>query len=195
MSEDLRFRNLLLTGFVILLPIGLYYRLRSRTDEKLDRMREGVVIMIMLRLFGLAAMGSFVAYLIDPAWMTWSAVRLPTCLRWAGIGLALLAGGLLLWTFHSLGRNLTDTVVTRRNHNLVVKGPYRWVRHPLYVAALLAFLGNSLASANLFLFASGLMVVLLLVIRTRTEEKNLILRFGDAYLDYMKRTGRFFPRV
>ena len=42
------------------------------------------------------------------------------------------ACGLLVWTFRCLGKNLTDTVVTRQEHTLVMQGPYRWVRHPFY---------------------------------------------------------------
>ena len=55
---------------------------------------------------------------------------------------------LLFWTFHSLGKNLTDTVVTRREHTLVTHGPYRWVRHPFYDVVLLWGLSMSLLTAN-----------------------------------------------
>ncbi len=43
-------------------------------------------------------------------------------------------------TLRSLGKNLTDTVVTRRAHTLVTSAPYRWVRHPFYDALALAVL-------------------------------------------------------
>jgi protein-S-isoprenylcysteine O-methyltransferase Ste14 len=99
------------------------------------------------------------------------------------------------WTFRTLGKNLTETVVTRKEHTLVTTGPYRWIRHPFCVAAALAFLGNSLAAANWFLFVTGGVAVLLLVIRSRKEEENLIARFGDDYRNYMQRTGRFVPHV
>jgi protein-S-isoprenylcysteine O-methyltransferase Ste14 len=140
-------------------------------------------------------MAGWVTYLVNPVRMAWAAVPLPAWLRWTGVGLALCAGLLIIWTFRNLGRNLTDTVVTRKAHTLVTTGPYRWVRHPFYSAAALAFLGNSLATANAFLFVTGGAAVLLLVIRTRKEEANLLARFGDDYRNYMQRAGRFVPRL
>jgi len=193
MTDDHPFRLILLIGFLIYLPMGVRYRLKSRTGEKLDRRQEGLFTLVTLRVCGVAAMLAFVAWLINPVWMAWASVPLPAGLRWAGLGLGLVSGLLILWTFHSLGRNLTDTVVTRREHSLVTSGPYRWVRHPLYTAAALAFLGNSLATANAFLFATGFVAIALLILRTSKEEANLIARFGDAYRDYMRRTGRFLP--
>ena len=105
------------------------------------------------------------------------------------------ACGLLVWTFRCLGKNLTDTVVTRQKHTLVIHGPYRWVRHPLYDAAALLMVAVSLIAANWFLLLTGGLAFVLLIIRTRTEEEKLLARFGDAYRAYMKRAGRFLPRI
>ena len=195
MSDDQLFRLILLAGFVIFMPIGIYHRLKARTGEKLDRRQEGMFILVALRLAGLAGTAGLIAYLIDPAYMAWAAVPLPVWLRWTGVGLALIAGSLLVWMFRTLGRNLTDTLVTRKQHTLVTTGPYRWVRHPMYASAALAIVGNSLVAANWYLFVVGCLALLLLVIRTRKEEQNLIAKFGDDYRNYMQRTGRFVPRL
>ncbi len=80
-------------------------------------------------------------------------------------------------------------------HTLVTTGPYQWVRHPFYVAFGLAVTADSLVTANWFLALAGAVTIGLIVIRTTTEERYLIERCGDAYRDYMKRTGRFFPRI
>jgi len=102
---------------------------------------------------------------------------------------------LLTWTFRSLGPNLTDTVVTRQHHTLVTSGPYRYVRHPFYVASAMAIVANALAAANWFIALTGGLTMALLVIRTATEEDHLLRRFGDEYAAYMTRTGRFVPRT
>ena len=195
MSDDQLFRWILLAGFVLFMPIGIYHRLKARTGEKLDRWQEGLFILITLRLVGVAGIAGLIAYLINPACMAWAAVLLPVWLRWTGVGLALIAGMLSVWMFRTLGRNLTDTIVTRKQHTLVTTGPYRWVRHPFYSSAALVVLGNSLVAANGFFFAAGCLMFVLLVIRTRKEEQNLIARFGDDYRNYMQRTGRFVPRL
>jgi protein-S-isoprenylcysteine O-methyltransferase Ste14 len=91
--------------------------------------------------------------------------------------------------------NLTDTVVTRENHTLVRTGPYRFVRHPFYLAFAIALVGGSLVTVNWFIFLSGCVPLAFLVARTRIEEEKLVERFGDEYRDYMAKTGRFWPRM
>ena len=196
MNHDQMFRVVLVVAFLAILPIGLYFRLRSQaTHERLDRRQEGLFILATLRPLGASFWLGLIAWMIDPGWLPWSAVSLPIQLRWTGVGMIVVATGLLVWTFRSLGRNLTDTVVTRQQHTLVVNGPYRWIRHPLYDSAALLMLASSLIAANWFFFAIGIAVFCLLVIRTRTEEEHLLARFGSSYRTYMDRTGRFLPRI
>ena len=194
MTPDDRFRCLLLLGLLVLMCIGLYHRLKARTGEKLDRWQEGVFILITLRLVALAGVIALAAYLLNPANLSFSAVPLPDWVRWGGVGLGGMTLCLLLWTLRTLGKNLTDTVVTRQHHFLVTTGPYRWVRHPFYVCAALVAVAVALVSANAFFLVIGGFVVLLLAVRSRVEEANLLSRFGEDYRKYMDRTGRFFPR-
>lgn len=193
-AED-RFRYLLLLGFVVLMSIGVLHRFRARTGEPLDRSQEGWFVFIALRFSALIGFAGVAAYLIQPASMRFSAVPLPFWLRWVGVALGVLTVLLLFWTLRTLGKNLTDTVVTRKQHTLVTSGPYRWVRHPFYVCAALITVVTSLVSANVFVLVPGGVILLLLALRTRVEERNLLSRFGEAYRTYMKRTGRFFPRL
>ena len=69
------------------------------------------------------------------------------------------------------------------------------MRHPFYDAVALSMLANGLSAANWFLLLTGGLVVVLLVLRTRTEEEKLLLRFGDSYRAYVERTGRFLPKI
>src|SRR5262245_3053692 len=180
--------------FVMILPVGIYHRFKSgATREKLDRRQEGRFMLATLRPLGAVLWLGVFAWMIEPTWMAWSSMPLPVWVRWAGIGLMAAGCGLAVWTFHCLGSNLTDTVVTRRKHTLVVRGPYRWVRHPFYDSATLITISISLVAANWFLFITGILLCSLLVIRTRKEEENLVARFGDDYRAYMKQTGRFLP--
>ena len=195
MNSDDPFRLALIIGAAVVLPIAATYRIRAhRGGEKLDRRQEGLFILLTLRPAALVAAAGLVAYMVDPRSMDWSSLPLPHWVRWCGVGLAVAGGALLIWTFHTLGPNLTDTVVTRRAHTLVTGGPYRWVRHPLYTSTLLTVVGNSLTAANWFLLAAGALVFTIMVIRTSREEKFLLDRFGDSYREYMARTGRFLPR-
>jgi protein-S-isoprenylcysteine O-methyltransferase Ste14 len=195
MTADEIFRFVLLAVILVVLPIGLYHRIRSQaTREPLDRRQEGVFILATLRPAGLAFFAGLIAYLVSPASMAWASMPLPVAVRWLGVGIGATAAILLTWTFRRLGKNITDTVVTRRDHTLVLHGPYRWVRHPFYGSVTLFLLALSLIAANWFLLLTGAVVVTLLVIRTRREEDHLVRRFGDDYRRYMNRTGRFLPR-
>ena len=194
MNHDQTFALVLRVGWLTLLPIMAFHRIRSQmTGEKLDRRQEGALILLTLRPAGIAHMVGVITYMVDPSRMAWSTMPLPLWLRWAGVAVGAASGCLLVWTLVNLGKNLTDTVVTRKAHTLVTVGPYRWVRHPFYDAVGLAVLANSLVAANWFLLATGTLLMTMMVIRTRREEAHLLARFGDAYRSYMNRTGRFFP--
>ncbi len=196
MPGEQTFRLALLFAWLALLPVPVYFRIRSQsTGESLDRRQEGWPILIGLRLAGLTTLVSLIAYLVRPSAMAWSSLPLPAALRWTGLGVLVTGGGLLAWTLTNLGKNLTDTVVTRKEHTLVTSGPYRWVRHPFYDCVLLLIAGSALVAANWFTAAAGAVLFMMMTIRCRIEEAKLIATFGNDYREYMAGTDRFLPRL
>ncbi len=193
--DDRVFRWVMVAGVVAVIAVTAPHRVRAGTKEKLDRRKEGAFMLATLRPAGGALWLSIFAYMINPAWMAWSSMPLPLWLRWSGAVFSVLSVALLLWTLPALGRNLTDTVVTRKEHTLVTRGPYRWIRHPFYVAMALVTIGSALIAANWFMLAAGAVVFALLALRSRVEEEQLAARFGDVYREYQKRTGRFLPKL
>lgn len=182
---------LLVGGF----SISAFWRRRAaRAGERVSRRHEGLIA-IPLRLAGLAILGGLVVYLINPRWMAWSQIDLPASVRMLGAFFVALAILGCVWVFRHLGLNITDTVATRRKHTLVTTGPYRWVRHPLYLGGAVGFFGHSLLTASWFIAAAALAALGLLVLRTRIEEEKLIERFGDEYRRYADRTGQYLPRL
>ena len=195
MNPDEPFRTIAVAGAFLLFPFMLYHRIRAHVPgERIDRSQEGRLILFTLRPVAFAFMAGLIAFMIAPATMRWAALPLPAWARWTGVGLAVSAGLMLVWAVPALGRNLTDTVVTRRAATLVTTGPYRYVRHPFYWAVGLALFGNALTASSWFLLITGSIVLGLLILRTPTEEAKLIEKFGEDYRSYMQRTGRFFPR-
>jgi protein-S-isoprenylcysteine O-methyltransferase Ste14 len=196
MNEEDTLRWWLLAGLLAVFPIMAYHRIKAhRSGEPLDRRQEGLFILATLRPIGLVFFVSVGMYLVNPARMAWSAVALPAWVRWSGVGMIAAAAALLFWTLHSLGTNLTDTVVTRKAHTLVVNGPYRWVRHPFYDTVALLLIAVSLVAANWFMLTTGAIVFTLLAVRALREEQRLVARFGDDYRGYMARTNRFLPTL
>jgi protein-S-isoprenylcysteine O-methyltransferase Ste14 len=195
MGDDNVFRIGMLAICLAFMPIGLYYRIWSYTGEKIDRWQEGVFILFGLRLTALVVVAAGIAWMTNPQWMAWASLPLPSWLRWIAVAVAVSGGCLWVWAVHSLGKNLTDTVVTRQDHTLVTDGPYRWIRHPFYTACAIGLVGGSVVMANWFFpLAAAIVWIAFLVPRTRIEEANLAARFGDQYREYMRQTGRYLPR-
>jgi protein-S-isoprenylcysteine O-methyltransferase Ste14 len=194
MNDNL-FRILAAIIFVIGVAISIYHR--HKADQEGGRVslkEEGPLIMIALRVSGLGMWAGLFAWILNPAWMAWSRIDLPEWARWLGVGLGVLFDGLTWWVFATLKNNVTPTVVTRANAQLVTNGPYRWVRHPLYVIGMIGFAGFALLAENWFILLISALGFLALVVRADREEARLIEKFGDAYRQYMRLTGRFFPK-
>ncbi len=196
MENELTFRIITIVLFILVAATGIYHRVRAaRSGEKISRREEGIPIMILLRLFGFSAWIGLLIYMVNPRWMAWSTLSIPSWLPWVGAGLGIIALPLMYWMFSSLGKNVTDTVAIRKEHSLVTHGPYRWVRHPMYSFSFLLFFGFGLLTANWFIGVTAILALALIVVRTPIEEAKLIEEFGDEYREYMKGTGRFLPRL
>jgi protein-S-isoprenylcysteine O-methyltransferase Ste14 len=196
MDMDQQFRVAVLIVIVLATAIAVYHRIRAAGGSPpVSRKREGLLIGVTLRLGGIVLWLATVAYLVAPSLAQPASIPIPIAVRWLGVAISAFGLVLMQWTLASLGRNLTDTVETRQDATLVTHGPYCWVRHPYYVAAALLILATTLMSTNLIIGLSGLIVLVLLAIRTPQEEQMLVQRFGSAYEDYQAKTGRFLPKL
>ena len=179
------------------MSISIYFRRKADRDtgEKLSRKADGNAMMTAIRIGGLVLWLSPFVYLINPAWMAWSKVGLPDSVRWLGVGIGVLCVFGIYWLFSSIGSGITPTSATRKEHKLVTNGIYRYIRHPLYTFGSSMFVAFGMMADNWFIAALGILTFILMAIRTPKEEANLIEKFGDEYRDYMKRTGRFLPKL
>ncbi len=110
------------------------------------------------------------------------------------VGLVLTGTGyfLFIWSVIARGKYAVSWAMTE-NHRLVTWGPYRYVRHPSYLGYFLMFLGLfSLWPHLLTLFP---LITIPGYVRVALQEERLLLRrFGDQFLEYQRRTGRFIPK-
>src|SRR5574340_1024621 len=172
--------------FFSALAMSTYFRRKANVDsgETVSRKDEGKPIFLILRLGGLTLWLMILAYVIDPAWMSWSKAGLPLSQRLLGIAIGSLCFFLLFWIFRSIGSGITDTVSTRTEHKLVKSGPYRFIRHPLYSFGTGLFLSFALMADNWFLAVIALFALIVLSIRLPNEEAHLVEKFGDEYREY-----------
>lgn len=197
MDIDQTFRLMMVAIFVISASISKYHRRKAKlSGEAISRRDEGGVAMLLRAAVALPLMLSFLAYMINPSWMAWSELVLPVWARWVGVGLGIACLPLLWTLFQSIGSNISETVLTKKNHRLVMTGPFRWIRHPLYTVAMLLFFSYGLMASNWWMMmftALGLVLIEVLVIPK--EEVELIAKFGDEYRDYQERVGKLLPRL
>ena len=109
-------------------------------------------------------------------------------------GIVLTGGGyfLFIWSVVARGKYAVSWAMSE-NHRLVTWGPYRYVRHPSYLGYFLMFFGLFLIWLNLVAIVP-LVAVPGYVRITVAEEELLIRRFGEEYIRYQEKTGRFFPK-
>lgn len=114
-------------------------------------------------------------------------------------GMFLYAGGgsLLYWSAKHLGKFDTGKVAVAQDHVLIESGPYGRIRHPGYTATFLLALAVYFILLNVLLIVNLVLAAGYFLYRARLEEKLLSSQdsFGDQYLSYMNRTGRFFPKL
>jgi len=117
---------------------------------------------------------------------------------WAGLACMALGSLLGLWAWLSLGltrlRIMPEPGATAE---LITKGPYGWVRHPMYVGVLLVMFGCVLLDPN-WLTVNWLSVLLWLALllvldRKASREERFLEQAFPNYASYRQRTGRFIP--
>ncbi len=196
MNENI-FRVLAAITLFTAVGISSYFRRKAdrESGEKVSRKVDGSAMMTIIKVGGLILWLSPLVYLINPAWMAWSKIGLPEWVRWLGVGIGVLCTTGIYWLFSSIGSGITPTSATRKEHKLVTSGPYRWVRHPLYTVGSSMFISFGTMADNWFIIVLGILAFIGMAIRTPKEEANLVAKFGDEYREYMKHTGRFFPKL
>ena len=196
MTNQLGFRVILSTLYILVVLVRSFYMRRgSESDQRISRTREERLKLPLLASFSLLGTIAGVVYVFAPQRTKWATLPVPVWSRWVGVGLGAASLPLFAWTHHALGRNWALALVTKEGHALVSKGPYRWVRHPMYTAIFLQSIASFLLSANWVIGISGLGTSILCVARVGEEEALMIEEFGDQYRAYIERTGRFLPSV
>lgn len=189
------FRSIALFVFLAAISISATLRRRARqASGAIPRSQEPPGLIAGRLGVALPLFGGVLAYLLNPGWMAWGAFGLPPWLRWAGAALGLLAVPSVYWVLSNLAENVSETVLTKRQHRLVTTGPYRWVRHPLYTVGIALFVSIGLMAANWFilLWAAVALIAIRVAVIPR-EEAHLVQTFGDDYRRYRRRTGAMWP--
>jgi protein-S-isoprenylcysteine O-methyltransferase Ste14 len=141
----------------------------------------------------------YILYFVAPWIDLWSyvsplVVDLPVWMSWVGVfGVWFLDA----WNAATLSYNMNFTACTKAmksKYVLATGGPYRLVRHPVYLSESLGTIFALLAT-GIWVNVFGVISWLALNSQAKSEEVLLEKRFGKVYTEYKARTGRFFPRI
>ena len=114
---------------------------------------------------------------------------------WVAAVLCVIGLAFAFWARVTLGRNWSGVVTLKEGHELVERGPYRFVRHPIYTGILTMFFATALALGHLAGFAATLLVFASFWIKLRDEEQLMLQQFPERYAIYQQRVKRVIPFV
>jgi len=112
-----------------------------------------------------------------------------------GLVLALAGVAFAIWARFSLGGNWSATVTIKAGHTLVRRGPYAWVRHPIYSGLLAALLGTALVYNQVRCLVAVALVMVMLASKIGMEEKFMTEQFGPQYQEYKRQVKALIPFV
>ncbi len=199
---DLVYRLLFVSIFIIFWLIRLYYVKKTRDpdaprsrEERRAAMKQEGWTGILLVILTYAEIVVVVLFLWAPSWMAWADLVFPFWIHLTGAILLICSIPYMVWVHRTLGQHYSYALETKTEQKLITSGPYSRVRHPLYSAHNLFNLGMVFLTAYSPLILFAIIGVPFTYARMKSEEKMMIEKFGGEYEEYLKRTGRIFPKL
>ncbi|HEY4742475.1 MAG TPA: isoprenylcysteine carboxylmethyltransferase family protein [Candidatus Acidoferrales bacterium] len=126
--------------------------------------------------------------------LAWRFVPDTVAVRTIGVIITAVGVSLTVWARICLGRNWSDKVVIKEDHELIRTGPYAFIRHPIYSGVLLGVAGTALAIGEWRGVVAFVLLFTTYAIKARKEERVLAGAFGMAFEEHARRTGFLLPR-
>jgi len=173
----------------IRVPISRKQRKEPKSNRSVTTQEKVLLGLLFLAMFFVP-----IFYVATP-WLDFANYSLPT---WAGwLGVIILAGALaVFWRAHAdLGLNWSPTLEIREKHELITRGIYGVIRHPMYASQWLWVIAQPLLLQNWIAGWLNLLVFILFYsLRVRAEEQLMLEQFGDQYRSYMQKVGAVLPK-
>jgi protein-S-isoprenylcysteine O-methyltransferase len=110
-----------------------------------------------------------------------------------GLFIAVAGFGFAFWARLTLGRNWSSTVTVKEDHQLIRRGPYRIVRHPIYAGLILASLGTAIGYGRVQCLIGLLLIFFAFQMKWKTEERFMQEQFGGEYQKYRREVSAIVP--
>jgi protein-S-isoprenylcysteine O-methyltransferase Ste14 len=128
-------------------------------------------------------------------WLAFRVLPQTETVVFAGLGITLLGMVFCFWARITLGRNWSGVVTIKRDHQLIRRGPYRIVRHPIYTGLILAAFGTAIAGGRLRHFLGVLLIAFGWWLKLRIEEQFMLQQFGEEYARYRHEVRGLIPFI
>jgi protein-S-isoprenylcysteine O-methyltransferase Ste14 len=110
-----------------------------------------------------------------------------------GLFLTIAGAAFAIWARFILGSSWSANPTIRQGHELILRGPYRIVRHPIYTGILAMILGTALQAGLLRSFLAVPIIAIAFRIKLDVEERLMVHQFGDQYVQYRNHVRRLVP--
>lgn len=184
--------------YFVAIVIEMIIRAPLNKRRKQEKMSERRVTGQEKTLLGLLFLGMFLVPVIYAAtdWLDFANYALPAWAGWPGV-VVLAAAVFVFWRAHAdLGLNWSPTLEIREKHELIKRGIYGVIRHPMYASQWLWVIAQPLLLQNWIAgFLNLLVFIPFYFLRVRAEEQMMLDSFGAEYGEYMRTTGGVLPKI
>lgn len=181
-------RFVIIGGAILALLLQTYFRL-LQLGEKRTKISEDWRVSLIRGLLGLI-------FFFLPLYCLWTGWLIKPWIIFKSIGYLTLVCAFLIriWSQTSLGTNWSTGIKLAKKHELIQVGPYKYIRHPMYISYLLTAFGMVCLTMNVCLMIPWAFYLYMVFVRASNEEALLAQRFGSAWTLYAKKTGMFWPK-
>ncbi len=180
-----------------IIALFMFVERRLRQGKAAQSLETGKADQNSTRRVGQAFAIMFVALLLAPFLNTFGVGTINIdWLAWRGVILMLVGLGLRIWASRTLGAFYRRTLLIQTEQKIVDSGPYRFIRNPGYLGALIMFISAGFAVMNwISVIVIGVAMVNAYVYRIRSEEAMLESAFGEHFAEYKARSWRLIPLI
>lgn len=178
--------------FVLTFIVRKIFTAKAGKQEFIDK-RNSAGDILLLTFDGIGMI--LPLFYVFSTWLDFADYSMAPWVGWLGVVLFVDAIILLYMSHAHLGKNWSPVLGIQKEQSLVTSGIYKYIRHPMYAAHLLWALAQILILHN---WIAGFSFIVVMIphylLRVGKEEQMMIDQFGDEYTEYMKTSGRIFPK-
>ena len=172
--------------FLVVWAIGVFFQKRSQEKPILSNIFHFLLIFVSLSILFASQGIPFLNKII---------IRVSLAVNILSVMFSTLGLIVSVYSRIVLGSNWSGSAVIKKEHELVTKGPYKYVRHPIYFGIVLLYIGTAIATGNLGGIIGFMILIVEFSLKIKEEEKMMKRQFGKRYLYYMKSTKALIPWI